>query len=571
MSSLVIQPVSLVTSNATLRALTSPIRQYVTKIEWFNWAEDTVTGDYTADIVDGSLSIDSANDVRRSFSMTVNNANGLYIPNGSRTNMGAKIRIKRGIVTSLGIIWWNRGIFVLTDPLSSHKGAEKTVNLSGVDKWALHNGDLGGTLEDTTTIAINTNISEAIRAIAEDGGETKFAFDVTTEVTPYTITKETGDTRADLMKELALIISWDLYYDVDGYLRFRPLLDPLQKQVVADLSVGGAYRKCYSTSEYSPEWTNIKNKWKVIGYADSDTGEIFDGTFQDDNPNSPTNTATPPLGIGLKIGILNDDNITTDDLCHQRAGYELRKNLTKIDRSTHEIFPLPFLNDGDCVQLEDSANGIIDDKYEIQSITEPLGLGMMQIQTWQVKGIWETVAFDDFTLGVGTWQQLESGSVDIYGIAGNNCLRKTTNTDPNGGYRLLDKEVNNFELVVYTRKDDAGNGLNSYSIVDSSGNGYGITLDYDNDLLILQERTAWVASTIDSVTFNPTLVIWYTLRLNKMGNNFLAEIHAGKTLTFSDPLVYIDGVDSTTSSFDRVSVNGGNVFYSDDITVRMFY
>ena len=74
----------------TLRFINLPIRQYH-KIEWLDWAENIID-DYTFDILDGSLSIDSSNDIRRS-SMAVNNSNGLYIPNSARTNMGVKIAL----------------------------------------------------------------------------------------------------------------------------------------------------------------------------------------------------------------------------------------------------------------------------------------------------------------------------------------------------------------------------------------------------------------------------------------------------------------------------------------------
>lgn len=553
--------------NYTLSALLSPIKQYLTKIEWLDWNENFIA-DYTVDVLDGSLRIDSSRDVRRTFSMTINNSTGLYIPNGTRTNMGIKVKIQRGIQTSSATYWWNRGIYVLTDPTADHKGSGKTVSLNGSDKWALLDGSLGGTLIDTTVIANGTNVADAIRAVATLAGETKFAFDICTVTTPYTVTKEAGTNIAELLKELALIPSWDLYYDINGYLRFTPLIDPLQKQVVADLSVDGIYRKCYIDSSYSPEWSKIKNYWKVIGYSDSDTGIIYDGFSQNNNPYSPTNTATPPNGIGIKAEVLTDTNLTTDSLCEQRSGYELRKNLSKIDRSSHNIMPLPFLNEGDCVQLEDATAGIIDDKYEIQTITEPLGLGLMQIETWRCASVFEVVASDNFQLGLGTWLQLGTGAVDIYAFTGDNCLRKTTNADPNGGYRLLDKTCTDFELVVNTRRDLTGSGTNSYSVVDSSGTGYGISLDYSNNILILQERTAWVASTLATVTITSTLTSWYTLRLNKIGSNLFADIHTGKTLDFSNPLKTVSGFDATTTSFDRTAVNGGNVFYTDNVVVR---
>ena len=146
-------------------------------VEWLDWQENLIA-DYTTNVLDGNLNIDNSKDIRRTFSMVVNNANGLYVPHGARTNMGIKVRIKKGIKTSSGDLWWNRGIFVLSNPSTSNQGAEKITNLSGVDKWSLLNGELAGTLTETTVIARGTNIAEAIRAVAEDAGETKFAFDI---------------------------------------------------------------------------------------------------------------------------------------------------------------------------------------------------------------------------------------------------------------------------------------------------------------------------------------------------------------------------------------------------------
>lgn len=554
-----IQPPAVIgTVDDITTVLTSPIRQYLTKIEWLDWNENTV-GDYTLDVLDGNISVDASRDVRRTFSMTVNNTTGLYIPNGARTNLGVKVRLKRGIKTATGEVWWNKGIFVLTDPEMIDRGAEQTVNLQGVDKWALLNGDLGGTLTDTTVIPNGTNVAEAIMAVARDGGETKFAFDICTVMTPYTITKEPGTTRADLMKELALIPSWELFYDIDGYLRFRPIIDPLQKQIVVDLSSTSIYHKNLVETTYRPEWSKIRNYWKVIGYSDSTTGITYDGTAQDNNPESPTNTATPPAGIGVKAEVLTDDNLTTDDLCEQRAAYELRQNLRRIDRYTHSIIPLPFLQEGDCIQLDEG-------KMEIQAFSEPLGLGLMQLECWKAVSIFERVSSSTFDTGLDGWQQLQSGVIDVYGISGNNCMRKQTYDDPNGGYKLLDKKVIDFELILYTRRD-SGTGLNAYSITDSSGNGYGITLDYSGNLTI-DKRTAWARSVLKSTTVSPVLTNWYTLRLQKIGSNITAEVYDGKVIKFVTPLASTAVNDSSYTSFDRAAVNGGYVFFTDDVIVR---
>jgi hypothetical protein len=162
---------------------------------------------------------------------------------------------------------------------------------------------------------------------------------------------------------------------------------------------------------------------------------------------------------------------------------------------------------------------------------------------------------------------LASGEVDIFGIGGDNCLRKKTNADPNGGYRLLSKPVTDFELVAYTRRDATGNGANSYAVVDAGGDGYGITFDYAGTLGI-DKRTAWTVTSLATSVITPSLGEWYTLRLIKVGSNFTAEVYEGKVTSFTDALATVDAVDSTYTSFDREAVVGGYEYYTDNIAVR---
>ena len=328
------------------------------------------------------------------------------------------------------------------------------------------------------------------------------------------------------------------------------------------------YRKLYVSGKYSPEWSSIKNFFKVFGYSDSDLGITYSGTAQDNNPDSATNTATPPAGIGLKPEVITNENLTTNDLCNQQAIKELRDNLRKIDRSSHNIIPLPFLGEGDCVQLENEGAGIVDDKYEIQAITENLGLGLMTIETWQVKNIYEIVLFSQFGSMEG-WEQLGDGIVDIYGFSGNNVLRKSTNGDPGGGYCLLDKTVVDFELIVYTRRDSVGTeDTNIYILADSDGNGYGISVDYTSGAIAALKRTAWATVEDETDAYALSYGDWYTLRLTKIGSSVTAELYSGKEDTFGSPLTSALLVDSSYVSFDRAAVCGGYTFYSDDLTVR---
>ncbi len=378
------------TTSGTCRARLKPApilaetKTFLVKIEWLSWDETTVTGEYTGYAVDGNINVDTSRESRRSFSATFLNSSRLFAPNGSLTNMGVKLRLSRGIVKYNGEQWWQKGIYILTDPEAAHKAADKTVSLQGLDKWALLDGTLGGTLTDTYQVANGTNVATAIRAILTDAGETKFRFDTCTVTTPYTITKEPGTTYAELLKELALIPSYELFYDTEGYAVFRPIVEATEKPMLWDFSVGGKYRRLYVSGSYKPEWSKIKNRWKVFGYSDSTLGLTYKGLTEDSDPNSPTNTASPPDGIGVKASVMTDTNLTSNALCAARAAYELKQNLKAWHRTSASFDFVPFLQEGECIQLEDLDAGIVDGKYEIQSITEPLGLGQYSVECWRV-------------------------------------------------------------------------------------------------------------------------------------------------------------------------------------------
>lgn len=375
-----------------ITALLSSVRRCPVKIEWLDWDEN-VTGEYQAYAVAGSLTFDTGQDVRRSFTLTIENSSKLFIPNESLTNQGVKVRIKRGIMVNGIPYWWSRGVYVLTDPSAVNHGGEKLVTLNGLSKWALFDGTIGGRITETTTIAAGTNIGTAMQTLFGLRNETKFNFDATGEVTPYTMTKEPGATIAEFLKELALIPSWELFNNVDGYWRFRPMVDASQKQIVADFteeelaiytacfwfSVERTYRPCYCSGTYSPEWSRILNKIKVIGYTDPSTGVTYSGSYS-----LPSEHRYSADNIGERSDVLNFPELTSNDLCATRAGYEVKQRLKSIDRSSHELILLPFLTELDCVQLENTDAGIANAKYEIQSITEDLTNSNQTIEAWEV-------------------------------------------------------------------------------------------------------------------------------------------------------------------------------------------
>jgi sugar/nucleoside kinase (ribokinase family) len=87
-------------------SLLKPIRQYLTKIEWLDWLENPV-GDYTCDVLDGSLSIDDVDFSIIEQSHILHVAGSFVMPglDGDPTAKVLKKAKELGVITCLDTVW----------------------------------------------------------------------------------------------------------------------------------------------------------------------------------------------------------------------------------------------------------------------------------------------------------------------------------------------------------------------------------------------------------------------------------------------------------------------------------
>ena len=109
--------------------------------------EGTVTG--------GTVSVDGSSAVRRTCSLTLS-AKNLTI-NNVYWGLSTKIKIEIGIKNNLldyqyydDIIWFNQGLFILTDFKTTQSINNYTINITGKDKMCLLNGDVSGNIPAPT-------------------------------------------------------------------------------------------------------------------------------------------------------------------------------------------------------------------------------------------------------------------------------------------------------------------------------------------------------------------------------------------------------------------------------------
>ncbi len=128
----------------------------VTSLTLDNYPIDRIEGVVTA----GSITLDGDSAVRRicNLNLTTGNFNILNV----YWSLATRVKIEIGIQNHLleyqdkydEIIWFNQGVYVLTDFNASAQVNNYTISLSGKDKMCLLNGDVSGTFNAETYIDV---------------------------------------------------------------------------------------------------------------------------------------------------------------------------------------------------------------------------------------------------------------------------------------------------------------------------------------------------------------------------------------------------------------------------------
>jgi hypothetical protein len=368
----------MATLNDFMQKLKSKTAIRIFKIEQLD-ANENVLNELTGKVISGDLSITDDIGSRKTANITFDNSDGALLPSDTGNIwMNKKFKISTGAVLDGGEEYYiSRGIFLCSEPeLSSSFDGESTISIQFLDKFNLLNSQLGGTLENTYIIPVGTSITSAVQQLLIDAGELKPPIiEPTTEVTPFTITMEYGNTYGDILIQLAQFLSWTCYFDNEGYFRFESNTDIETSGSVWDFSTDEI---TYIDSKHRYEFTKVFNNVLVIG--DTYNGSTVRATATDTNSTSPTRVSL----IGKKTKIIEDDLIHTIDLAQQRANAELQSAISLIETTDLSCVPIDLIRGGDIVTVTDSASGLNETRFLVKSLTFPLNVdSTMSIQCWK--------------------------------------------------------------------------------------------------------------------------------------------------------------------------------------------
>lgn len=364
--------------------LRNPIRKQVYKIEWMD-KDENIIYESTTDYMDGSISIQLQNGVRRSCNITLTNDDGLYTPDpNGLVFIGKKIKIYSGLNIN-GTDYFPsesiQGVFNIGNPVIRSESGWSTVTIEGYDNFALLNGTISGSIDSAEyQVDIGTSITNAVTTILSDAGIVKNPFIYTNSYTIYyTLVKEAGNTYADMLIEIANIISWDIFFNVQGQPVFKTPVDEDNEAHVWEFTEDEV---SYLSSEHNYNYAEVRNH--IIVYGENVNGDLATGEAQDNGIFSPTSVAR----IGRRTHSIVDNLIIDDTEALARARYELRQAVQAYEFTNIKTYNVDFLKEGDIILIRDSNGAYNADRYLIKQINRTLSFDAeMTIQAWKVRDI----------------------------------------------------------------------------------------------------------------------------------------------------------------------------------------
>lgn len=370
------QPVDL---DEIKRALRYPIVQRTFRVFLLH-ENETIHKDITSYILaEGSIDKNYQQGQTRGVSLNFINANNLWNPSPVRDGLFAnsKFKIQIGLIINDTTYWCDEGVFVCQDPSLNNGSSQKTVSIELFDKFALLDGTISGTMEVDYEIPVGTNMYKAIRSLLRlpkdklgnpyDSQLINFPRKYMNEVIPYTIKKTASNNIGEILIDLGNCISCDVFYDEKGRLTYRDNMDDFDYHNRETVWTYQDDNSEFNEVSRKDEWSKIKNRYIVIG--SNINGMECKGVAENINAASPYNIN----GVfGIRPEVIEDNLIYSNNLCQQRAKYELKKNHMRNTSISFQSICLPHVDPNDLVRWSYQDYGFYNQNFIVDSVSIPL-------------------------------------------------------------------------------------------------------------------------------------------------------------------------------------------------------
>lgn len=210
--------------------LNQRVKTIYTKIQLLN-NKMLVMDEIQGAFINGSVSIDSGSNIRRTFDGTILVKDDSFI-----TAETSKIWIDRHVRVYIGFLhqrsgeirWYSLGIYNFCDNSFEYDSTTKTLKVSCLDLMSSIDGTLGGELIGSETqIPIDSPIRDSIvKTVTQLGGISKYRITYQDDLVPYDMSWGTGTTVWEILEELRdLYYSYEMFFDEDTFVCQRVPMD----------------------------------------------------------------------------------------------------------------------------------------------------------------------------------------------------------------------------------------------------------------------------------------------------------------------------------------------------------
>jgi hypothetical protein len=262
------------------------------------WAYDNVRR-----LIEGSISVDYSRDERRTLDLTLDNSDNVLLnaPGYFWYDKVIKVFKRVRVHTSTFDAWECQvGEFMIDSIDEDHFPMHTHIQGRDYTKKCLNSqfvvttefdGGAGYTLEGL------------ISALAANAGATKQVLPTTGINVTQTFTGEPGQSRWEVMKQIANAYNYDVYFDPQGYLRLIPFPDPATQSPAFTFQTGLPNGNLVGYSK-STDDARLYNHVLVIGTTDNTNVPTW-AEAKNTNASSPTSIAE----IGDRLYQFNSDYI----------------------------------------------------------------------------------------------------------------------------------------------------------------------------------------------------------------------------------------------------------------------
>lgn len=343
--------------------------------------DETIKLDIGADLISYDLSITYQTGQRRSLNISMANVNNKWKPkfNTGLIQTGSKLRLDIGFIHDKTAYWKQMGVFLLKDPNMVHESSNQTISFSLCDKFGLFDGTLSGKtgLKDIVPVGVPMYQAFVTMVTADKGNGQPFDMKpilfnskYRNQLTCYTIKQDAGNTLSKIFTDLGETISSDVYYNEYGNLCVESTVNEFinaNLPLVWHFTEDCRDRTSISFNENS---SNIVNSVLVKGNIVN--GYQFSASAKNTNPLSPTCIQYR----GELFDVISDQHLYSDELCRDRAQYELLARTRGTVTASISCPFLPIFDVNQAVLIDLPSDGIENELYAIDTLNFSSGGNM---------------------------------------------------------------------------------------------------------------------------------------------------------------------------------------------------